>query len=85
MVKPKRNDPCPCGSGKKYKKCCYDKDQAGRSVRRGIMPVFDDLLDTANAAKMLKNVRKLNSGGSDLPGVFEKRHAADVGEHEESS
>lgn len=18
-----RNDPCPCGSGKKYKKCCY--------------------------------------------------------------
>lgn len=22
-----RNDPCPCGSGKKYKKCCYEKDQ----------------------------------------------------------
>ena len=21
-AKPKRNDPCPCGSGKKYKKCC---------------------------------------------------------------
>jgi len=20
--KPDRNDPCPCGSGKKYKKCC---------------------------------------------------------------
>ncbi len=20
-----RNDPCPCGSGKKYKKCCYGK------------------------------------------------------------
>lgn len=20
--KVKRNDPCPCGSGKKYKKCC---------------------------------------------------------------
>jgi uncharacterized protein YecA (UPF0149 family) len=19
----KRNDPCPCGSGKKFKKCCY--------------------------------------------------------------
>ena len=19
---PKRNDPCPCGSGKKFKKCC---------------------------------------------------------------
>ena len=22
-----RNAPCPCGSGKKYKKCCYEKDQ----------------------------------------------------------
>ena len=23
-----RNDPCPCGSGKKYKKCCMAKDSA---------------------------------------------------------
>ena len=22
------NDPCPCGSGKKYKKCCRDKEEA---------------------------------------------------------
>ena len=22
----KRNDPCPCGSGKKYKKCCMEKN-----------------------------------------------------------
>jgi len=22
-----RNDPCPCGSGKKYKKCCLEKEQ----------------------------------------------------------
>ena len=22
-----RNDPCPCGSGKKYKKCCYPRDR----------------------------------------------------------
>lgn len=21
----RRNDPCPCGSGLKYKKCCYDE------------------------------------------------------------
>ena len=24
-----RNDPCPCGSGKKYKHCCLDKEQNG--------------------------------------------------------
>lgn len=23
-----RNDPCPCGSGKKYKKCCMNKETA---------------------------------------------------------
>ena len=25
MNKPGRNDPCPCGSGKKYKKCCLNR------------------------------------------------------------
>jgi tetratricopeptide (TPR) repeat protein len=24
----RRNDPCPCGSGKKYKKCCLQQDEA---------------------------------------------------------
>jgi hypothetical protein len=25
-MNPGRNDPCPCGSGKKYKKCCLDNE-----------------------------------------------------------
>lgn len=25
MSKVGRNDPCPCGSGKKYKQCCWNK------------------------------------------------------------
>ena len=29
-----RNDPCPCGSGKKYKQCCLDKDEAGARAAR---------------------------------------------------
>lgn len=28
MPKTGRNEPCPCGSGKKYKHCCLHKDQA---------------------------------------------------------
>ncbi|NWF36086.1 SEC-C metal-binding domain-containing protein [Mariprofundus sp. KV] len=35
--KVQRNDPCPCGSGKKYKRCCQVKENAiasGRSNRR---------------------------------------------------
>ena len=30
MAKISRNQPCPCGSGKKYKKCCLQKDEAKR-------------------------------------------------------
>jgi tetratricopeptide (TPR) repeat protein len=28
MANTGRNDPCPCGSGKKYKKCCLPKEEA---------------------------------------------------------
>ena len=28
MAKSGRNDPCPCGSGNKYKKCCLTKHEA---------------------------------------------------------
>jgi tetratricopeptide (TPR) repeat protein len=30
MMKIGRNQPCPCGSGEKYKRCCLSKDQASR-------------------------------------------------------
>jgi hypothetical protein len=26
-----RNEPCPCGSGKKYKKCCLPKEVVTRT------------------------------------------------------
>ena len=29
-----RNEPCPCGSGKKYKKCCRDKDLAAEQGKQ---------------------------------------------------
>ena len=31
-MKPGRNDPCHCGSGQKYKKCCLAKDDAARAA-----------------------------------------------------
>ena len=30
-----RNDPCPCGSGKKYKKCCLAADGRSRTAPAG--------------------------------------------------
>jgi hypothetical protein len=32
MEKVGRNDPCPCGSGKKYKNCHYGKEQEGKKT-----------------------------------------------------
>jgi tetratricopeptide (TPR) repeat protein len=32
MAKTGRNDPCHCGSGKKYKRCCLEKDDDAASA-----------------------------------------------------
>ncbi|WP_071594668.1 SEC-C metal-binding domain-containing protein [Gracilimonas tropica] len=32
-----RNDPCHCGSGKKYKNCCLEKDQSKLSSKLGVI------------------------------------------------
>ncbi len=32
MSKIRRNEPCPCGSGKKYKRCCLRRDAEDREV-----------------------------------------------------
>jgi hypothetical protein len=31
---PGRNEPCYCGSGRKYKQCCLDKDEAAARAAR---------------------------------------------------
>jgi len=49
MSKPGRNDPCPCGSGKKYKKCClaetFVQDGREESIRKRLV---DNLLGFYN-------------------------------------
>lgn len=36
-----RNDPCPCGSGKKYKKCCLSKEDAAESTYQRISAAYN--------------------------------------------
>jgi len=43
-----RNDPCPCGSRKKYKKCCMKKEQAAPPPPEGITP--EEVWAAANRA-----------------------------------
>jgi hypothetical protein len=44
-LRPGRNDPCPCGSGKKYKRCCLDYDRA--LAREGGLPLQQSELTQA--------------------------------------
>jgi hypothetical protein len=53
-MKPGRNDPCPCGSGRKYKNCCLraaetmpDPDLQWRRVRRALDPLSRELVREA--------------------------------------
>ena len=39
-MKPGRNDPCPCGSGKKYKRCCIE------NISKQHAEVLDDISQT---------------------------------------
>lgn len=46
-----RNDPCPCGSGKKYKKCCWEKDQSNplpieSPITNSLVDFQDELMDS---------------------------------------
>jgi hypothetical protein len=55
MIKTNRNDPCPCGSGKKYKKCCLLNQQSTvnvdllyrrlRKIERELMHKIDNCFD----------------------------------------
>ena len=50
MAKPGRNDPCPCGSGnkyKKYKKCCLAKDEAASLAQLGSEKTREELTEDA--------------------------------------
>ena len=52
MAKIGRNDPCCCGRGKKYKKCCESKDQQAPRVAltdgRPDGNNFDDYIDSVD-------------------------------------
>ena len=38
MAKTGRNNPCPCGSGKKYKQCCLARDEAAERAAERSAP-----------------------------------------------
>lgn len=43
MSSPGRNDPCPCGSGQKYKKCCYLREAGPAANEPGFLPGLESM------------------------------------------
>ena len=65
IMKIGRNDPCPCGSGRKYKKCCLGKPET-LNVSDSYTYLFDlkrefenydqlDLISTIGGLQLLEN------------------------------
>lgn len=64
LPSPGRNDPCPCGSGKKYKKCCLNQDDIQTMADfewRKLRQTEGDVIDT----HLMPYVKK--SYPSDMP------------------
>jgi len=67
MAKPGRNDPCPCGSGNKYKKCCLAKDEAASKSQLGSA--------RTRAEHTEAEARRALRAASHLPGIHELKTA----------
>lgn len=63
-----RNEPCPCGSGKKYKKCCMARHE---EARRNMPP--DKLREVEEQAKDREKLEKEVGKGFDL--LLSQNHA----------
>ena len=71
---PGRNDPCPCGSGKKYKRCCYGEGRlATTPTSKVAMIVVGSVLLLGLVFVIISLV---TSGGSACPPgqVFDPAH-----------
>ena len=72
MAKISRNAPCPCGSGKKYKKCCLSRNETEALEQRRILEQnvgkalveIDDLDDLSNSVLDLIDAEKFDEAES---------------------
>ena len=64
MSKIGRNSTCPCGSGKKYKKCCIAKPDPA-SISKGILDYLKNFMtyEEVNAMATTEIIQRLNSMG----------------------
>jgi hypothetical protein len=85
MPKTGRNDPCPCGSGQKYKRCCLEKDQAAeRQILAARRAEFDTLQAERQAElnELMQESLELDDASN---GVVDLVHAGRLDEAEQAA
>ena len=60
-MKPGRNDPCSCGSGKKYKHCCLRNEPGSNSEGLGVAQSVADELAAVAAERPFESLEELNA------------------------
>ncbi len=66
MAKIGRNDPCSCGSGKKYKRCCLAVDQAAQAAARTPLDPESSRLPATLVFDDFEELERLSNGVLDL-------------------
>jgi tetratricopeptide (TPR) repeat protein len=76
MAKVGRNDLCPCGSGKKYKKCCLSKDEEAHRQASAAAALSDErynqLVEASNAVADLVDAGKLDEAEQAAHALLER-------------
>ncbi len=69
-----RNEPCPCGSGLKYKKCCINK-QGKRPVYYTLLLIFGGMILLVSFVLVVQSIRNFEqSSGSKQVWSEEHQH-----------
>ena len=69
-----RNDACPCGSGKKYKKCCELKERSARNRGNTVMLIVVGLLMAAGVVAGITSFTSDRGHASRPGGVWSAEH-----------
>ena len=82
MTETGRNDPYHCGSGKKYKRCCLDKDEAAERATRTALEAAKPPPPSARGAALLDESDELTNASN---GVIALIRAGKIDEAEDAA
>ncbi|MFH0875300.1 MAG: SEC-C metal-binding domain-containing protein [archaeon] len=69
-MKTGRNEPCPCGSGKKYKKCCLDEDMEKSNLTGESLPVHKCWISNTPGSKIVVISRLKPNGNFEMASML---------------